>query len=155
MTNACLGFLLQELGKRCWELSSKGGAVNWKSWVSREKQTRASVTSFLLSKACPALHRKAEGQESAESQPCWGQQSCRSVLLCSGQPWHYLRESGRGTAQWESLWHPLHHTQQGIILAGITSWVNRKRKWVHGELHWPWSAATHLCHHSSCVPKPV
>lgn len=62
MTNTGLGFLLQELGKKCWELSLNRGAVSWKPWVSREKQTWTSVTSFLLSKACPALLRKAEGQ---------------------------------------------------------------------------------------------
>lgn len=86
VTNACLGFLLQELGEKCWELSLNRGAVSWKPRMSREKQTRASVTSFLLSKACPALHRKAEGQESAASQRSWEQQSCRTVQRnCSAQ----------------------------------------------------------------------
>lgn len=94
MTNARLGFLLQELGEKRWELSRNRGAVNWKPRMGREKQTRASVPSFLWSKACPALHGEAEGHESAASQPSWGLQSCRSVLLCSGQPWHRPRWGG-------------------------------------------------------------
>lgn len=96
MTNACLGFLLQKLSKKCWEFRLNRGAVNWKPWMSCEKQTQARVTSFLPSKACPALHRKTEGQESAAPQPSWGQQSCRTVLLCSGQPWHHPRQGAEG-----------------------------------------------------------
>lgn len=62
------------------------------------------------------------------------------------------RGRGRGRAHRASPRHALHHTQRVIILAGITSWVNRKRNWVCGELHRSWPAVIFV-NHSSCGPQ--
>lgn len=83
MTNACLGFLLQKLSKKCWEFRLNRGAVNWKPWMSCEKQTQARVTSFLPSKACPALHRRQRGRNLQH--PSLPGDSRAAGLSCSAQ----------------------------------------------------------------------
>lgn len=123
-----------------------------RSWVKSagnsaqtQEQSTGSHAWVVKSKHEPALHPSSWAKH---AQGCSGRQrgrncsipallgtaelqDCPALLRAALTP---PQVGGRGTAHWASLWHPLHHTQQGIILAGITSWVNRKRKWVHGGL---------------------
>lgn len=152
MTNACLGFLLQELGKKCWELSLKRGAASWKPWVSGEKQTAASVTSFLWSKACPALHRKERGRNLQHPSPPGDSRAAGLSCSAQGSPDTIPGVGERDSSLSIPVTSSSSHTAGNYL--GWDHQLGKQEKEMGTWWATPWSAATSVPH-SSCVPMPV